>query len=341
MKVGKLEKLIIHYIGNKGNGDGVKFSNILIEDFSKIEQSIKNIIEKSFSEDEQFHFTYFPKLELNPIYTMVNEIFNNESVFIDQTKNIGRLLYDKSMHPQIKLGELFIFYIKNCNFYDEVSDCVGIIKSENKEKILKIEEDDDGYWLLDMEGLNINKLDKGCLIFNIDRENGYKVCIVDNSSKGGEAQYWKKDFLGVKPIKNEYHQTKQFLGIAKQFVTKHLSEQLDTADRADFMNRSIDYFKNNEVFDKQEFEEHVFGEEEIISSFREFDQNYRKENEIELLDNFEISEQAVKKQTRAFKSILKLDKNFHIYIHGNREMIQKGTDEDGRKYYKIYYEKES
>ncbi|MFM7764289.1 MAG: hypothetical protein ACKO6I_01410, partial [Sphingomonadales bacterium] len=38
--------------------------------------------------------------------------------------------------------------------------------------------------------------------------------------------------------------------------------------------------------------------------------------------------------------ILKLDKNFHTYIHGNREMIEKGTDPDGRKFYKIYFENE-
>ncbi len=79
----------------------------------------------------------------------------------------------------------------------------------------------------------------------------------------------------------------------------------------------------------------------MIDSFRNFDTNYRSENEIELTDNFDISQQAVKKQARVFKSVLKLDKNFHIYIHGNRELIEQGVDEKGRKYYKIYYENES
>ena len=46
----------------------------------------------------------------------------------------------------------------------------------------------------------------------------------------------------------------------------------------------------------------------------------------EIADNFEISAQAVKRQARIFKSVLKLDKNFHIYIHGNRELIEKGFD---------------
>jgi hypothetical protein len=34
-------------------------------------------------------------------------------------------------------------------------------------------------------------------------------------------------------------------------------------------------------------------------------------------------------------------KNFHIYIHGNNELIRQGVDSDGRKYYKIYFETES
>ena len=63
--------------------------------------------------------------------------------------------------------------------------------------------------------------------------------------------------------------------------------------------------------------------------------------DLELEDNFKIAVQSVKKQARIFKSVLKLDKNFHVYIHGNRELIERGQDSDGRKYYKIYYENES
>ena len=76
-------------------------------------------------------------------------------------------------------------------------------------------------------------------------------------------------------------------------------------------------------------------------NFNVFSTQYRQNNEIDIEDSFDISSQAVKKQARAFKSVLKLDKNFHIYIHGNKEMIEKGVEKDGRKYYKIYYETES
>lgn len=93
--------------------------------------------------------------------------------------------------------------------------------------------------------------------------------------------------------------------------------------------------------DSKEFEEEVFQDSGIIKSFRNFDNSYRQENEIDITDSFDISPQAVKKQARVFKSVLKLDKNFHIYIHGNRDMIEQGVDKDGRKYYKIYYDQES
>jgi hypothetical protein len=40
--------------------------------------------------------------------------------------------------------------------------------------------------------------------------------------------------------------------------------------------------------------------------------------------------------------VIKLDKNFHIYVHGNRELIEKGYDEVLQKhYYKIYFDQEA
>jgi hypothetical protein len=69
---------------------------------------------------------------------------------------------------------------------------------------------------------------------------------------------------------------------------------LSKADKIDFLNRSVDYFKKNETFNKEEFEEEVFGDNNVIESFRKFDQTYRQENEVELADSFPISSQAVK-----------------------------------------------
>jgi hypothetical protein len=102
----------------------------------------------------------------------------------------------------------------------------------------------------------------------------------------------------------------------------------------------VEYFKEHEEFDKEEFTEKVFQDPGVIESFNSFDTMQREESNIEIADNFEINEKAVKRQQGVFKSVLKLDKNFHVYIHGDKELIERGVEEDGRKYYKIYYEEE-
>jgi len=340
--LGKMDKLIIHFVGNKNNGDGVRFSDTLT-DFENIEEYFKQLINNNFKSEELYQFHFLPDLNMNPMFQFISSIFQDRESFIEQSKNTSRYLYDNSTHPQIKGGELCIFYFKDCQINDEILDCIGIFKSENKDTILKINTTKNGFDLKDEKGINTNKLDKGCLICNTEKENGYLISVVDNTNKNVEAQYWKDDFLGVQSKRNEYHQTNQFLGIAKQFVTKQLTDNFEVtkADQIDLLNRSVEYFKTHETFEKSDFENEVFQNNGIIDSFRSFNETYRQENEIELSDSFEISPQAVKKQARVFKSVLKLDKNFHIYIHGDRELIEQGVEKDGRKYYKIYYQDES
>jgi hypothetical protein len=103
----------------------------------------------------------------------------------------------------------------------------------------------------------------------------------------------------------------------------------------------VQYFKSNESFNKNDFENEIFQDEEVKKSFQKYDSSFREANDSNLMDNFNISQQAVKKQARVFKSVLKLDKNFHVYIHGDRELIEQGIEEDGRKYYKLYFREES
>jgi hypothetical protein len=67
----------------------------------------------------------------------------------------------------------------------------------------------------------------------------------------------------------------------------------------------------HDSYNKQEFENEIFHDTDVIDSFRDFDTKFKEENNIDINEEFEISNQAVKKQARIFKSVLKLDKNFH------------------------------
>lgn len=340
-EIGKMDKLIIHFVGNKNNGDGVKFSNSLT-DFDKIDEYLMPLIHNSFKSDELHQFYFLPTIELNPMYQFISSIFKNKDSFIEQSQNAARYLYDKSNHPQIKAGELGVAYFKGSHFEDEEVDCIVIFKSESKEIVLEVNSEKNGLGLKNVKGLSTRKLDKGCIIFNTGKETGFILSVIDNTNRSTEAQYWKDEFLCVQPFKNEYHQTNEFLGITKEFITNELSDlEISKSDQIDLLNRSVDYFKSHSNFDKTEFENEVFANDNIIESFQKFDQEFREEKKVELLDQFEISTSAVKKQARVFKKVLKLDKNFHIYIHGDSQLIKHGVDLDGRKFYKIYYQEES
>jgi hypothetical protein len=337
-----LRKIAVHKVGNKSLDEGLILTNSLIE---LEDETLTNLFLKyfltSFSDTELFEFHNDIGIEQNEMFTVAKKIFESPNSLLSQSKSIAQHLYSCSTHPKIKSGEMYVAYFKDIILDDEVTEAIGIFKSESKDSFLKVDFEGKASLVNYDEGTNTNKLDKGCLIFN--SSNGkYSVCIVDNANKSTEAQYWKDTFLQLKPIANEFHQTNQFLGIAKNFVTKQLEEEFEVskADKIDLLNRSVEYFKTHETFDKKEFEQEVFQDSGLIKSFRNFDNFYRQENKIEITDSFDISPQAVKKQARVFKNVLKLDKNFDIYIHGDRGLIEQGVDIDGRKYYKIYYELE-
>jgi hypothetical protein len=338
-----IENFFVHRVGNKIADEEYYIAKKKINADDNLKELLSHYFLSSFKSEELYRFNHDIELPLNEVYSCVRKVFNNPKSLYEQSVNLAKHLYNQSVHPKIKGGEFYIVYFKNCILNGESLDAIGLFKSENKDTFLEVEQITDGFDIESRKGININKLDKGCLIFNTEENNGFTVTIIDNTNKGNEAQYWKDNFLSVKTINNDFHQTNQFLGLTKQFVTKQLSEDFEVSktDKIDFLNRSVDYFKKHETFDKQEFEIDVFGDSDVIKSFQKFDQTYRQENEVELSDNFEISAQAVKKQARVFKNILKLDKNFDIYIHGNRQLIEQGIDENGRKYYKIYYENEA
>lgn len=338
----EIDKIITHQVGNKLRDEKYGLS----DEESILDSDTRNYLLKYFfsllKTEEFYKFTHAVNIEMNEVFTLTKSIFSKQDSFVSGSQDIAKLLYEQSMHPKIKEGQLNISLFKNVIIEDEVVNVLGIFKSETYSPFIQMKKQKSNYSIIHEIGFDLKSMDKGCLIFNTDRESGYKILIIDNASKSNEAQYWKDEFLNICIIRNEFHQTNQFLGIAKQFVTKQLSDDFDLskADKIDFLNRSVDYFKKHETFKKSEFEEEVFGDNNVIESFRKFDSIYRKDNELDLKDNFQISSQAVKKQSRVFKSVLKLDRNFDIYIHGNKNLIEKGVENDGRKYYKIYFEEE-
>ncbi len=339
-----LNTISIHFVANKALDKGLILSkkNLDLEDELKLK--VKDYFLTRFvSVFDTQCFTHPSSLKYNEVYNVAAGIFSGESSFHLASVQLAQHLYKNSGHPKIKGGEFYVCLFDNCIFDNETVEAIGIFKTETKTNFFEVSEEKSQFSVLLKEGIDLNKLDKGCLIFNTLHKEGFRVLMVDSQSRGEEAQYWKENFLGLTHVNDEFHQTSQFLNITKNFVTKQMVDEFDMTkpDQIDLLNRSVDYFKKHDLFDKTHFEKEVFQDKGLIKSFHAYDESYRQDHEINLNDQFGISEQAVKKQARAFKSVLKLDKNFHIYIHGDKELIEHGVEKDGRKFYKIYYKVES
>ncbi|MBV2165190.1 MAG: nucleoid-associated protein [Kaistella sp.] len=336
-----LSKIIVHKVGNRINQESL----ILSQEELQLDEEMKELLEdfflKAFKSEEQFSFYSDTYLVNNPVYSSVSEIFDDRDKFVYEAENIAQHLYEVAENPRVQSGELFIAYFEGEENADgNKIDYIGIFKTENKNPFLKISPQNEAFEIEKDYGIGLSKLDKGALIYNSSKETGYAVSVVDNN-KNGDMYYWFEDFLKVKQRDDEYFQTQETLTVYKEYITKQLPQEFETtkADQADFLNKSITFFKEKETFDYDEFTREVLEDPNVIESFGNFKSDYEQEMQVSISEDFAISEAAVKKQSRGFKSVIKLDKNFHIYVHGDRKMIETGQDEKG-KYYRLYFEEE-
>ena len=340
-----LQKVSVHYIGNKGNGQELINSKKTLDIPAGDKQVIKDSFLGNFNlESDKYAFHHPSSLNYNEVYNYCLECLAEGEAFHANSVNISKHLFESTTHPKIKAGELYVCYFENCEIDGAYVDAIGLYKTETKSDFIDLAIGGSEFALTMREGVEVSKFDKACLVFPTNAEAGFDVLIYDSNNRGEEAVFWRETFLNVLPQANEYYQTNQFLTVAKQFIAKQLPQEYDIAktDQIDLLNKSVEYFRANESFDKKKFEKEVFDDGGMIKAFRQFEANYAEQNDVDIPDTFGISTQAVKKQARVFKSVLKLDKNFHVYIHGDKDLIEKGYDEKmGKSFYKIYFDEEN
>lgn len=339
-----IEKVSVHNVGNRINDEKLKLSKSVLDiSDGKVRELLFKFFFTPFTSPEFYSFTFTNEdFRLNPMFSFASDFFDNQRGFHKSSVNVAKHIYEISSHPNIKSGDLFITYVSGISIDGETTDAIGVFKSESKQPFLKLDSRQESFSIQYDDGINVDKLDKGCLIFNTGKSSGFKICIVDKSNKS-EAQYWKDDFLRIKPLNDNYHLTNNFLKLSREFIMDKMPSEfeVDKTEQIDYLNRTVEYFKTHDVLNKKEFENEVFYHPEVVKSFKSFERDYQNDKKVSFSDNFEILPHVVKKQAKAFKSVLKLDKNFHIYIHGDKELIEKGFDkEKNLNYYKVYFKEE-
>ena len=213
-------------------------------------------------------------------------------------------------------------------------DAVGLFKSENKTPFIKVVRNGNSYGLIQENGINIEKLDKGCLVFNLMREEGYVVSVIDNTNKG-EAKYWKDDFLRLKRKNDEYTQTQNTINLCKGFILQ-LPDEISRAEKASMMNKVVDSLNEGNV-QLSSLAASIFGTDSV-NTFKEYVRDYQETNDVVLNETFNAVPNVVKRRTLARITTLKLDSNFDVKIYGGGDYIESGFDSQKKmKYYKLFY----
>ena len=337
-----IENLSIHRVGNKSRNEAIFLSESPYGLNDEIVPLLKEYFFKSFREKEEnyFQFAHEVDLEYNEMYQMATEIFTNPSEIHTISKKITTHLFEQSNHPHIKNGEVYVTYFTNINIDNNIVDAVGIFKSEIKTDFMQFEENGSNLEMVLQQGINLSRLDKGCLIVNYKKEEGYKILSIDNNRY--DARYWLEHFLAVDAFQDENFITKKYLKFCQDFAKDVVFPAEDKKEEVMFMNRSVNYFAKNDDFEESNFLNEVLSNPELIPEFKNYKVDKGEKYSIEDVTSFPIANAAVTDARKRIKNVINLDTNIQIKLdfinpESAEKFVEKGWDEEKQMYYYLVY----
>jgi len=338
----QIDSISLHRVGNKNKNEGLFLS---AEPFRLNDETtglLKEYFLRPFREKEEnyFRLTNEVDVEFNEIHKIVSDIFHDPKCAHDRSKKIATHLFDQSNHPHIKSGEVYITFLSGILLDNEKVDAIGIFKSELKHDFLQFEERGSNLDLVIQQGININKLDKGCLIFNVNKEEGYKILSVDSNRY--DTKYWLENFLGVDALADENFYTKNYLKFCQNFAKDVVLPAEDKQQEVLFMNKAVNHFAKNDAFEESNFLNEVLENPELIPEFKHYKVEKGPKYSIEDVSNFDIANKAVSIARKKIKNVINLDTNIQIKMdfinpESAERFVEKGWDEEKQMYYYLVY----
>ena len=338
----QIESVSLHRVGNKNKGEQLFLSKTPYALDDETSGLLKEYFFKPFREKEEnyYKFTNEADLEFNEVFNLVADIFDKPQDAHNNSKKLARHLYEQSTHPHIKSGEVYVAYLTDVVLDKIKTDAVGIFKSELKHDFLQFSEEGESLNMIIQQGVNINRLDKGCIIFNTDKETGYKVLSVDNNRY--DAKYWLEQFLDVAPLTDENFYTRNYLKFCQNFAKDVVLPAEDKQQEVLFMNRAVNHFAKNDAFEESNFLNEVMENPELIPEFKHYKVEKGPKYSIEDVSNFDIANKAVSDTRKKIKNVIQLDTNIQIKLdfinpESAEKFVEKGWDEERQMYYYLVY----
>lgn len=340
----KLVAMSLAKVGNPVRDEALTTSRTLCRFREEEGELLTHCFLKPFRALELHQLEHHISLDKNELFAAAAAIFDDNETLLEQGAAIARHLYAKSRHPNIKSGDLCVALVEGVGLLGAKVQALSLVKSESRVPFLQISERDGDLVLTTEQGIYPEKIDKGCLVLDHGRADGFSVYLFDKG--GGDTRFWVRDFVGAKPTKDDDSLTRRFSELCVEFAKRGLPEETRAEERMEVASRSVDYLQENEQFDLGDFEERALGTPERIQQFEAFRADYEQERGEPLEERFAVSKEEAEKAAGRLRSRMKLDVGVDLrfssgFIRQAGQFLERGRDEDkGMDFIKIYFHKE-
>lgn len=340
--------IVLAKVGHPQRDEPLQTSKEVFKVGDDDQEALAAIFLKPFKNLTAHRFSHHASLDQHEMNAYAAAIFASDDGLLEKGCEIAKRLYAKSNHPNIKSGDLCISLVKDIDVNGELTQGLCILKSESVVPFLSISTRDGDLELHTEQGINPEKIDKGCLVLNHLAAKGYYVLTFDRS--GSDSRFWVRDFLGVVPITDSPFLTNKYTNMAVAFLEKEKKEKPKVADddappwdTTSAAREAISYFEEKENFNLQEFEEQVLKTPEAKAKFAEHRSKIEEEQGQPLENSFEISKKDITKAKNKIKTVMKLDTGAEVRLKPALAakpdtVLEHGFDEGRKmKFIKIYF----
>ena len=180
----KIEAIAVHQIGDKSLKEPLILSQALLQLSDDQIIQLKSFFLNHFK-GQEFHNFRLIDGQVNPsrLPHIVDTVFEDPESLHSQSCEVARMLYSFTESETLNEGLLYLCHLKDVLIEDEMVDALGIYFCPLDDSFLTVHDLDSQPQLHFSFGTYLGKHEMAALIYNADRELGYKIDIIDKSKK--------------------------------------------------------------------------------------------------------------------------------------------------------------
>lgn len=253
----------VAYVGNANRYEGVKIKGFQTLDVLTEEILIGQITRAFKKPGFMYQFDSEKRQNLFGVDVVIREMAESEEYFEHGAHSqLAGALYDCITDPKVQAGDFLTLFLENVLYAGEGTNVVILVKNPGSEPFISPNPD------RIVAALGVKEITTAAIyIQSVDQ-----LMIVDKQ----KSDFWKNQFLGVKPVQDSYHATAMSMAFVSEFLNDRSASSLEK-----HLIRSIkarNYFLNYDYVNIQELAEDLFMSDEhnleLIDTFIEENSRY-------------------------------------------------------------------